>query len=368
MVVAERPTILVVSVLPRGATVGASMLVSLAFESLEAVGMRPFPADEYLLDPCGSPAPIEHCRGIVQVGNELYAALFNGVGVYQVADARELRLDRRRMLTHPSAVDLHGIHACDSVVVAASTGADAIISWETSTRDASVIGFGGADASDLRFPHRIAREHGCADWREVLRARLHINDVCRRDDGTTVVCSLKRVVELTAEGVRTLMEDKAALLHDGRWFSDGQLLFTDAARGELLALDPERGTTRRLPIADPSNWFVRGLSIVGQHVVVLRSQRVRSRQRDVRIRADCRPAKSTGRFGISIVDLAGWRLEADRVVMLPDANSGSVAYAVIGWRSNSTPPETPGLFRMPAEDRSGAACRSPRRPSANVQT
>lgn len=328
-----RASTLIVSMLPRGEPGGGSALVALDADLLEPVSTRPFAAAEYLRDPKDPSSPsIEHCRGMAQADGNLYVALFNGVRVYRVLDGRRLFLESLGLLTHPRAVDLHGIDARDGVLYAASTGSDAVISWSLASREAEVVAFGSGDDRDVRFPHRLASCLDKKDWRDVLAAELHLNDVARGDSGEMVVCSLKRAFAVADGRVRTLLEDRGALFHDGRFISDGRLLFTDAARGELILVDPAGGRPSRIVIADCDAWFVRGICLLDDHVVILRSELVATRQRDpVRHKVERGSPSSGGRFGVTVVDIVSGRRSLEKIVEPAGLGLGSVAYAILDW-------------------------------------
>ena len=327
-----------VSVLPRGESFGDAALVALDIDSLDLLAMREFPTEEYLCDPsCADPGPIRHCRGIAQSGQTLLAALFNGVREYDVEAIRELRLRPRRLLSDPRAVDLHGIEARAGVLSAASTGSDAVLHWDLASGQASVVALGenganGDGDGDLRFPDKLARERGYDDWRAVLDAALHVNGVSRDSDGSLIVSSLTCVVRVAAGAPRPIVEDPRARMHDGSPVTGGELLLTDAARGTLVSLDLETGARRFLAVADPADWFVRGLCVVDTTAYVLRSKVVASRQRDPRGRHQLRVAPTDGAsFGISVVDLSCLALVEERAVDLPRLAPGTVAYGLLAW-------------------------------------
>jgi hypothetical protein len=327
---ASKPTILV-SVLPRGEAAGSSALVALDGHSLEPLATREFPPEEYLRDPQSEqPGAIHHCRGIAQAGDTLLATLFNGVREYAVEDARKLVLRPRRLLTHPHAVDLHGLDVGDGLVLAASTGSESVIAWELASGRATEAAIGNLVKVDLRFPDRLAREAGYRDWRHALAVNLHLNSVCHRDDGTTIACGLTSVLELSPQGHRTLITDPQARMHDGRDGGRGDVLLTDAARGALVSLDLDSGERRFLQLAAPDEWFVRGVEVADRFAFVLRSEPLPSRQRHVH-RDDPGTVAQDGRFGISVVDLDSWQPIAERTIRSVGLARGSVAYAALEW-------------------------------------
>lgn len=326
---------LLVSVLPRGERIGASALVTLDRHTLEPLATREFPAEEYLRDPrSGALGTIHHCRGIAQSGGRLLATLFNGVREYAVEDAERLSLRSVRLLTHPHAVDLHGIDVRDGVVSAASTGSESVIAWELSSGAAIETAVGTPARGDLRFPDRLAREADHRDWRQPLAVDMHLNSVCRLDGGSTIACGLTTVLELSSLGRRPLLEDPTARMHDGRPGRQGQLLLTDAARGALVSLDRASGKRRFLELTAPGEWFVRGLEIVDGLAFVLRSELLPSRQRHAH-RSIGAPLARDGRFGISVVDLDSWQQVAEATVELAGLPRGSVAYAALAWASST---------------------------------
>jgi hypothetical protein len=322
------PATLLVSLLPRGESFGASGLLALDAATLRPLAYRELPAAEYLHDPLLAAPPVEHCRGIAQAGSRIYAALFNAVREYTVADARALVLHPRRLLTDRRAVDLHGIDVAADRLLAASTGSDAVLAWQLADGQPAEPAPTPLD-DDQRFPHVRAQREGHADWRACVRGRLHLNDVAATEDGL-VVCSLTRVWQ-TAEGSwRLLAEDGGARFHDGRTAPDGTLLLTDAGHGTLIALAPDRAR-RTLKLSNSARWFVRGLTIEGDHAIVLRSAVLTTRQRDPSRRE--RVVRRRGAtIGLTVVDLERWRIVEQRDLSLPDVAAGVVAYKLLRWQ------------------------------------
>lgn len=327
------PDVVLVSMLPRGEPFGASALVALDRETQKPLAVREFQETEYLEDPeLGAPGQIRHGRGIVQLGDKLFVALFNCVREYAVEDVRELSLRPGRVFTDPRAVDLHGICVYGKTLSAASTGTDSVISWDIESGEATVTPLLATKEGDVRFPDRLARQAGKSDWREVLEDEQHVNGVSIRPDGTAVVCSLTRVLELRPEGIRTIHQETGARMHDGCLGSNGDLLLTDAARGTLVSLSIDDGIYRCLPIANPEEWFVRGIGIVGENAYVLSSEKMPSRQRNPERDADAAAAMGSS-FMVTVIDLRTWTPVNEGVVRLSEVARGSVAYSLLGWKS-----------------------------------
>jgi hypothetical protein len=118
-------------------------------------------------------------------------------------------------------------------------------------------------------------------------------------------------------------------MHDGCLALGAELLLTDAARGILFSLDMESGSCRCLSIADPDEWFVRGIGVVDGHAYVLSSESMPSRQRSPQRDADSPPLRG-GSFMISKVDLAAWGQVGERILRLSEIARGSVAYGLVG--------------------------------------
>lgn len=306
-------------------------MVALDPYNLEPISVRMFPADEYLSDPAlQTPGGIRHCRGIAQSGPRLYAALFNGVREYAVDDARSLSLRPGRLFTDPRAVDLHGICIENGNLYAASTGSNSVIGWDLQTAAATTVSLSPPRVDgDLRFPDQLARLVNESDWRAVLDADRHINGVSVRD-GSMVVCSLTQVLELTGEEVKSLRDDEEGRMHDGCFSGEDDLLLTDGSRGLLVCLDLSSGSCRCTPIADPEDWFVRGVGVIHGRAYVLSSPTMPSRQRGLDGHSGA-PAMAGGRFMVSIVDLAAWALVEERLIELEDVAQGSVVYGLVGW-------------------------------------
>lgn len=324
------PASLVVSVLPRGTRSGAAGLIALDLATLHVQAVRLFGVGEYLADPVPTPHPlIEHCRGVVQRNGILFTALFNAVGAYVVRDASSLTIDPVTRLTAPAAVDLHGLEVRDDVVVAASTGADAVIRWQLGQSVPQVIALSTrSDVRDWRFPRRLAAEANCGDWREVLDVSSHINHVAVRAEGGLLVGSLTRIVVVTDAHERPLVTDRGAQMHDAQETSDGDVIATDAARGTVVTWDGATGKrVQDLAVADPERWFVRGLLRVGENLMVLRSERVATRQRCTA--AFPRAVAPTGcRFGVTVLDARNGVHLLERDIEVPEVARGSVVYAV----------------------------------------
>jgi hypothetical protein len=276
-------------------------------------------------------SPIEHCRGIVQWNGGLYVGMFNSVRRYAVTNPHTLELQPEEMLSHPRAVDLHGIHAGGDRLLAASTGTDAVLEWSSRAASPFVYSLSPSDERDLRFPAGLARDAGCSDWREVLPTSRHINDVCSLERGTIVVSSLHQILELGDGRARVLYEDRAALLHDGRPLSDGRLLFSDGAKGMLLIIDRDGTPPVRIEVARHDRWFVRGLSVVDGHAIVLRSLLGRSRQRSLDPGRNEDAPEIGSRFGISVVDLETRSVLDEATIETSRLCSGVNAYSVISW-------------------------------------
>jgi hypothetical protein len=321
---------LLISVLPRLRPTGASALVALDPVSLELLAVRRFPPSEYLADP-GSPkaTPVEHCRGMAVWRGGLLVAMFNSVRNYRILDARKLVLAPGARFNHPGAVDLHGISVDGETLLAASTGADAVIAWPLGGGETHKIEISPQDTGDLRFPARRALETGYGDWRSVLPARFHINDVARLDDGSVVVCSLQRILRVQCGQLSTIHEDDQALLHDGRVLPDGRMLFSDAARGELLILDIDGTDVERVPVASPRTWFARGVTIHDGYALVLHSKKGRTHQRRPQRRRRSSAMRRPGCFGVSVVDMERRDIVRHRTIETDEVGDGAVAYSVL---------------------------------------
>lgn len=318
---------LVVSVLPRGSSVGGSALVALDARSLQPLSVRPIAPAEYLEVPDDESFAVEHCRGLAVCGRDLRVALFNSVRSYRIDDPRKLELTPGLRLTHRQAADIHGIAIAGGRLYAASTATDSVVSWPLGSGRTRVVELGDPEVRDLRFPMKAARVAGHGDWRHVMRAQLHLNDVCVHE-GAIYACGLHRVIRVDIGGrPRTILKDAAALFHDGHPDPDGLLVFTDAARGQLLRVDPETGHAIRIPVVDSNRRFLRGVCILGNHVAVLHSDHVASHQRHP-WRAS--PTESHGaEFGVSVLDLRSGAVELDRAINVSELASGSVAYAAV---------------------------------------
>ena len=321
---------IVVSVLPRMSPVGSSALIGLDARTLQPVAVRRFKPTEYLQS-ADRAAPIEHCRGLAAWGTGgLAVGMFNSVQLYDIVDASCLTLRPSRRLDHPLAVDIHGISSRGNYLHAASTGGETVITW--STTDARTWARPLSEdysGDDLRFPLTRARDADVRDWRRVLPTTRHINDVVELPNGDVVVCSLRSILKFGASNVDELLVDQRALFHDGRCGPDGHLLFTNAAAGQLLVLDPDTLDIQRVRVADPERWFVRGLAVVdGGGVFVLRSERGETRQRTF-ISKTTQGANTGGKFGISFVDLASRSIVQDTVVRSDDLDGGVVAYTAV---------------------------------------
>jgi hypothetical protein len=331
------PSVIVVSVLPRGEPYGGSSLVALDRETLDPLEVREFPADEYLEDPeLGAPGRIRHARGLATVGDKLYVALFNVVREYTVEDSRTLALRPGRLFTHPRACDLHGICVHEDTLVAASTGTDSVISWDLASATATVTQLGTPGEEDVRFPDRLAREAAKEDWREALDVRRHLNGVSIRGNGAPVVCSLGEVFEISGEGQQSLYRREAARMHDGYLSDREQLLLTDAAVGGLISHDLIADEHRSFAVAKTDEWFVRGVGVVDDGTAyVLSSERMRSRQRSPVLDPDSPPEARGAQFMVSTVDFTCGGHRDDKVVRVPDAPRGSVVYGIVELKSDS---------------------------------
>jgi hypothetical protein len=320
--------LLLVSVLPRLRPSGGSAIVALDLATLQLLAVRRFPPHEYLGYAPDGHQPIQHCRGLAVDRGDLLVAMFNAVRRYAIVDSRRLILEPRERLSHHGAVDLHGIMSRGDRLWAASTGTECVISWPVRGGAVEVLPLKSTPKAEFRFPMEAARQAHSTDWREVLPVARHINDVLPRGDGGVVVCSLREIVLLFEGRRQVLFFDGEALLHDGRQTCDGRLLFTDAARGDLLLITPGAGETQRIRVSDPRSWFVRGMAILpGDQVVVLRSERGPTRQRAVQPEPNEEPGNSL--FGVSIVDLAAGTVVYEETISDGSLSAGIVAYAAV---------------------------------------
>jgi hypothetical protein len=330
---ASRPIVeaLLITVLPRLESTGASSLVAIDPETLSVLAVRQFPAKEYLFHSSLLPTdPIEHCRGIAQSGNSLYVAMFNAVRRYDVLDPRRLSLVPGELLTHEQAADLHGICFSGEKVIAASTGADTLLSWAVNGGEVTTP-LARLSLQDLRFRAPVARRNGCQDWRRVLATNIHLNDVCPVGEDALAVCSLTQIWLVNGGKTRMLFADRDALLHDGLLLDDGRLLFSDASRGDLLVVDRVRGAVGRIPVEAPEAWFVRGVTVVDGIAYVLCSELGPSRQRGLGSRRRPTHVARSGRFALRVLDLESERILAQATISMPDLPAGVVAYAVKPW-------------------------------------
>lgn len=331
---------LIVSAVPRLEATGASALVAIDPSSLDLLAVRSFPMSEYLQG-VGTPrsALIEHSRGLSRWGTRLCVAMFNGVRHYEVADARSLSLVPCEILSHPRAVDLHGVCVHGDELFAASTGADAVIRWSLRDGASWLLALCAAGERDLRFPAHLALQEGYEDWRAVLPARLHVNDVCALNCNDMVVCSLREIREVRGDRVRVLYADRHALLHDGCLLEDARLLFSDAATGELVIVDRDGAPPARIAIASPNRWFLRGVSVIGGYAVALCSKLGETRQRAAVRAGTPEPTQSRGSFAIAVIDLDTQQIAARRTIQTPELSAGVVAYAVVPWCKEITDPK-----------------------------
>jgi hypothetical protein len=281
---------------------------------------------EYLSAPDDQSFAVEHCRGLALRGSDLYVALFNSVREYRVDDARALALKPGRVFTHRKAADIHGITVAGGTLYAASTATDSVVAWSLKSGRSRVIDLGNPEPRDLRFPMKLARAARHADWRGIVNAGLHLNQVCVHVSGAYAT-GLHRLVRIGDYGLETIVYDAQALFHDAEPDPDGLLALTDAARGQLVRIDPGTGRAIRLPVADANQHFVRGLCVRGDYAVVLRSERVVSRQRSPWRMSGAGPKGAA--FGVSIIHLRSGAVELDRVVSMPDLAAGSVAYTAV---------------------------------------
>jgi hypothetical protein len=322
------------TVIPRGAASGASVLVSVT-DDLEVSAIRTFGVHEYLTEPHAEPdPPIEHCRGLARVGGTLFVAMFDAVRTYTIASAEHLQLRPGRRYTHPCCVDVHGIAVVGDRLMAASTGTDAVISWNLPSGSAHVESLAPASGADRerRWPKRRARRMGATDWRAALAPALHVNGVMPLGDDDMLISHLGGLQVRDWDGaLSTLVDAPGRLVHDGQLADDDKVLATDASRGRLLVVDRETGALLAQPaIADPRRWFVRGLMVTeGGHALVLRSAVTATAQR----RVDADPAgggeASGALVGLTVVDLASLRIVSERDIRLDAVSRGSVAYAAV---------------------------------------
>jgi hypothetical protein len=320
--------VLLVSVLPRLRPTGGSAIVALDLATLRLLAVRRFPPHEYLGYAPDGHQPIQHCRGLSVDRGDLMVAMFNAVRRYSIVDSRCLILEPGERLNHHGAVDLHGIVSRGDRLWAASTGTECVISWPVGEGATEILPLKSTPEADFRFPIEAARQALSTDWRDVLPVARHINDVLPREDGSVVVCSLREVVLLFDGRRRVLFHDGEALLHDGRQTCDGRLLFTDAARGDLVLITPGAGETQRIRVSDPRSWFVRGMAVLpGDQVVVLRSERGPTCQRSVQLEPDEEPGG--GLFGVSLVDLAAGAVLSEETISDGALSAGIVAYAAV---------------------------------------
>lgn len=316
---------LFVSVLPRGSQGGASYLVELDQRNLGLRRVHQIPEHDYWRGEREQNQPVQHCRGLVRSGESLYVALFNCVCEYMLTPSGDLRPIRQ--FTDRRAVDIHGIDLAGDALFAVATGTDAVVKWDLATGQSEVAMQNGREQSgDFRFPGIAAERANATDWREILDASDHLNDMCLLDDGSMIVCSLRGVFHATDGKAVNVFHDEQALLHDGRLLIDGRVAFTDAARGTVRLMTLSGSQTECFEIADPGEWFVRGLRTRGGVLFVLRSIRVDSVQRIPTEDGPCPPLGA--RFGVSKLSLESGEILSDAVVDLPDVSGGSVAYAV----------------------------------------
>ncbi len=207
-----------------------------------------------------------------------------------------------------------------------------MVFWNLHSGKAEVAPLRETGVADLRFPAKLALESGESDWRRVLEARLHANGVALRPDGSVVVCTLTGVVELTPSGPRLIYEDDNARLHDCCAENGGELLLTDAARGLLIALDVRNGQRRCCEIADPGEWFVRGVGVLDGYIYVLSSEVMPSRQRSPLSATLCEPSARGSTFLISIVNPDTLVPIAEEPVRMPQMARGTVAYSLVGYK------------------------------------
>jgi hypothetical protein len=319
---------LMVSLLPRGSASGQSYLAAVDLARGTLTAERPIPVGDYLADAEAPGHPVQHARGLALAGTHVWVGLFNAVRKYMVEDAATLRLTPGPLLTSPAAVDIHGLVAVgEGTLLAVSTGADAIIAWDLRAGAQQTIVLGSLTEADLRFPRHMASTRGMTDWRHVLPGVRHLNDVGMHG-GKLIVCSLKRLLVGFRGRWRSLMGDDGAILHGAHPAEDGRILVTDAARGELLAVDPEAGRAHRVQVTDPGAWFLRGLTTHGDHLFLLRSERVASLQRGVGLSSGPPPARGA-RFGISVVSCASLTVEEEYELEVTTAPKGAVAYAAV---------------------------------------
>lgn len=320
---------ILVTTLPRGEPGGASTLVAIERETLQPLAVREFPSEEYLEDPeAKAPGRLRHARGIAIREGKLFVALFNAVREYEILNPRTLDLRAGRIFTDPQACDLHGICVEGETLAAASTGTDSLICWDLRSGEASVTSLGPATAEDVRFPERLALAADKEDWRDVLTVAQHVNGVSIRPDGPPILCSLDEVLEIPPEGPRPVHRGNESRMHDGCLSPAGNLLLTDAAQGILISVDPSgRKAPNCFSIADPKEWFVRGIGLVDGTAYVLSSESMRSRQRDPKLDPDA-PVELGGSFMISTVDLATGAQVEEKVLRLSEVPRGTVAYGL----------------------------------------
>lgn len=324
----------VVSVLPRGQAYGMPALVALDDDSLEVTAYREFPKGEFLRsESTGRSSEIYHCRGLAIADDHLFAALFNAVAEYYVDDFSRLDLRFVRLWTAPAAQDLHGISLSRRRLLAASTGTDTVLMWDLDRGESRSIRVNGrpAGSADVRFPDQTRRpDQPTRVWRSPELNRLHLNDVTLLDDGRLVMSSLSRLwVSASLDAKPTaVVDDEQARMHDGRPLSPTSVLLTDAGRGDLVVLDVDSGELRRFRIADPEQWFVRGVHVAGPYAYVLSSAVTKSQQSRLPVRPSDRP-RFGARFRVSIVQVADASVLLTREIALAGAPAGSVVYTIV---------------------------------------
>lgn len=276
----------IVSIFPRGTTLSHTGLIELDVARRKIRSSLVIDAADFMSDPVtGQPPCIRQVRGIAAHDQYVFASAFNAINVYTLESRKDslgLRLTDR--LTHPCLCDVHGVHVGAGRLCAASTGSDAVVCWDIKRlRDPTVFSLGSDDVNiNLNFPERLSQIHDSPNWRLVVQNTLHLNDVCISGD-RLYVTGLQNVLRINLQDGRrdVLFSDPNVLLHDAILYQ-GKLLFTDAAAGDVVALNEEKAVVTRYHVVDPELWFLRGITNSGGTLWTLCSCLVENRQLDIR--------------------------------------------------------------------------------------
>ena len=298
---------LLLTLIPRGERTSTSQVLQVDDELVPSASLS-VPIEWYLGDGADElDTRFRHARGMAPDGDGFWLTLFNSIVRVDTTNGLESASIGRR-LSHPHAADLRAVCSTDAGLASVACGTDAVLRWSSGDHPT-------AESSSLvpvldreyRFPQRL--ENGDDDsWRDFYPRTLHLNGLSTVDDAFVVSSpgSLFVLDQATLER-RFRADDDRSLWHDPVPVDEG-VFVSNAATGSIEHRSDEMELIREFSVADPTEWFVRGLSIVGNLAVVGHSRRLPNRT--LRPRPGPAGDPSPSKFAVAVVNTDSGVIEA----------------------------------------------------------